>query len=173
MNYNSNDPDSLPTCIAGVDWRALQKGQTIESRKIVEMFHVLFNKDDVLEHTSDVASNFQHLQVKGWLETVRLSIGKPLVFQQKRNDLRVLTDEEAVKYLNGQAYQGLNKHKRNTRRMFTHINTDNLSQHQRDQLSVNQSRHAMIASAADGARREALEIQRKGGQFPKLMPPNL
>jgi len=173
LNYNANDPESLPTCVAGVDWRSLQKGQTIESRKIVEMFHVIFTKDDVFEHISDVANNFQHLQVKSWLETVRLSISKPLVFQQQRNDLRVLTDEEAVKYLNGQAYQGLNKHKRNTRRMFTHIDTENLSQHQQDQLSVNQSRHAMIASAADGARREALEIQRKGGQFPKLMPPNL
>ena len=110
-----------------------------------------------------MAEKEQHLQVKDWLETVRLAIGKPLVIRQERSDLRVLTDEEAVKYLNGQAFNGLNKHKRNTRRMFTHINTDNLSQHQRDQLSVNQSRHAMIASAADGARRESLEIQRKGG----------
>ena len=173
MNYHPSHPEDLPACLAGVDWRALQKGQIIESRKVVEMFHVLFSKDDILEHTSDVASNWQHLQVKDWLETVRLAIGKPLVIRQERSDLRVLTDEEAVKYLNGQAFNGLNKHKRNTRRMFTHINTDNLSQHQRDQLTVNQSRHAMIASAADGARREALEIQRKGGQFPKLMPPHL
>ena len=74
------------------------------------MFHVLFSKDDILEHTSDVASNWQHLQVKDWLETVRLAIGKPLVIRQERSDLRVLTDEEAVKYLNGQAFNGLNKH---------------------------------------------------------------
>jgi hypothetical protein len=43
LNYNANDPESLPTCVAGVDWRALQKGQIIESRKIVEMFHVIFS----------------------------------------------------------------------------------------------------------------------------------
>ena len=57
--------------------------------------------------------------------------------------------------------------------MFTHIDTDNLTQHQKDQLSVNQARHAMIASAADGARRQAIQIQRKGGELPRIIPPNL
>jgi hypothetical protein len=57
--------------------------------------------------------------------------------------------------------------------MFTQIDTDNLAQHDRDQLQVNQSRHALIASAADGARKQAVKILKQGGQLPTLMPPDL
>jgi hypothetical protein len=57
--------------------------------------------------------------------------------------------------------------------MFTQIDTENLAQHDRDQLQVNQSRHALIASAADGARRQAVKILKQGGQLPTLMPPDL
>ena len=38
-----------------------------------------------------------HLQVKAWLEKIRLSDCQAFAFHQKNDDLRVLTDEEAVK----------------------------------------------------------------------------
>lgn len=169
MNFH---PEELPAIVAGVDWRNLQKGQIIPEHKIAEMFHVLFSKDSVLSAADQQHKDFHSVRVKDWLEKARDAIGEPIVFKQHRGDLLALTDVQAVDYLNKQAYQGLRKHRRSTRRMFTQIDTDNLAQHDRDQLQVNQSRHALIASAADGARRQAVKILKQGGQLPTLMPPD-
>jgi hypothetical protein len=166
-------PEELPVTVAGIDWRNLEKGQIIPEYKVVEMFHVLFSKGDVMTSEDQKQQNYHSVRVKDWLEKAREAIKAPIVFRQHRGDLHALTDAQSVGYLNGQAYQGLNKHRRATRRMFTQIDTDNLAQHDRDQLQVNQSRHALIASAADGARKQAVKILKQGGQLPTLMPPDL
>lgn len=165
--------EELPVSVAGINWRTLQKGEVIPAHKVVEMFHVLFNKDTVITFNDQAQQGFHSVRVKDWLERAREAIGEPVVFRQHQGSLVALTDAQAVNYLNGQAYQGLNKHRRSTRRMFTQIDTDNLAQHDQDQLQVNQSRHALIASAADGARKQAVKIIKQGGQLPTLMPPDL
>jgi hypothetical protein len=167
------NPDDLPTTVAGIDWRTLKKGETIPAYKVVEMFHVLFSKSDVLTAHDQSQQNWHSVRVKDWLERARNAIQAPVVFKQHQGSLVALTDAQAIGYLNGQAYQGLNKHRRSTRRMFTQIDADNLSQHDRDQLQVNQSRHALISSAADGARKQVVKILKQGGQLPTLMPPDL
>jgi hypothetical protein len=161
------DPKELPLQVAGIAWRQLQKGDVIPAEKVDEMWMVLYGttrkKDD----------RFVLQSIKEWLEAARASIGDQLVFKQEQGNLVVLTDEQAVNYLNGQALAGLRKHRSNTRRMFTAIDEDQLDKHSKDQLAVNQARHALIASAADGARRQAVKLLRTGAKLPKLMPPEL
>lgn len=166
-------PEELPASIAGIDWRNLHKGEIIPANKVLEMYYVIQNKDSVLTIEQQNQQNFYVMDVKKWLEKAREKINQPIVFKQHHGGLIALTDVQAISYLNGQAYQGINKHRRSTRRMFTQIDTQNLTQHERDTLQVNQSRHALIASAADGARKQAVKILKQGGQLPTLMPPDL
>lgn len=161
------DPKDLPLQVAGIAWRQLQKGDVIPAEKVDEMWMVLYGS------TRKRDDRFVLQAVKEWLESARASIGDQLVFKQEQGNLVVLTDEQAVNYLNGQALAGLRKHRTNTRRMFTCIDEDQLDQHSKDQLAVNQARHALIASAADGARRQAVKLLRTGSKLPKLMPPEL
>jgi hypothetical protein len=167
------NPNDLPTTVAGIDWRNFKKGESISAHKVVEMFHVLFNNNEVLTAQEQSQQNWHSVRVKDWLERARQAIQAPVVFKQQQGSLMALTDAQAIGYLNGQAYQGLHKHRRSTRRMFTQIDADNLNQYDRDQLHVNQSRHALISSAADGARKQAVKILKQGGQLPTLMPPDL
>ena len=170
MTFNPND---VSTTIAGINWRELNKGEVIPAHKVVEMFHVLFSKSEVLTVQDQLQQNWQSVRVKDWLEKARQSINSPIVFKQHQGSLVALTDAQAVGYLNGQAYQGLNKHRRSTRRLFTQIDAENLSQHEKDQLQVNQSRHALIASASEGARKQVVKIIKQGGKLPTLLPPDL
>ena len=159
-------PD-YPLEIAGIAWRDLQKGDTIPAAKVDEMWDILYGE------TRKKDERFVVQSIKEWLESARNSIGEPLVFRQEQSDLVVLTDEQAIGYLNGQATAGLRKHRSNTRKMFTSIDADNLSQHSRDELATNQARHALIASAADGARRQAVRLLKNGAKLPPLLPPDL
>ena len=69
--------------------------------------------------------------------------------------------------MNSQANAGLRKHEKNTKRMFTAIDPNQLDEHGRRQLESNQSRHAFVMAAHKGARTESLRMQRKGLQLPK------
>ena len=156
-----------PVTVAGISWQDIQKGDVIPAAKLREAFEILYPNRVIPEDA------FISLQVKEWLEKARNSIGQPLVFKQQNGDLVVLTDEQAVGYLNSQALAGLRKHRGHTRRMFTHVDADQLSQHGAAQLEVNQARHALIASAADGARRQAVKLLKSGAKLPRLTPPDM
>ena len=91
----------------------------------------------------------------------------PVVCRCKGGGIQVLTDAEAMIYVNAQANAGLRKHEKQTRRMFTSIDPSQLNDHQRRQLECNQSRHAFVMAAHKGARTESLRMQRKGLQLPK------
>lgn len=158
--------DEWPTTVAGIDWPAIKKGDIIPFAQLIEAFEILFPEKE------DTPTQFKLLQVKEWLSARLQDEGTPIVFKQTNADLVALTDEQAVGYLNGQATAGLRKHKANTRRMFTAIDLDNLSSHQRQTLETNQARHALIASAIDGARRQTVSLLRAGAKLPRLMPPD-
>lgn len=167
------NPNDYPISIAGVAWRDLEKGETIPSNKVQEMFDILFNKEDVMSPTSNQGLTYKQVQVKCWLEDARALLNKPIVIRQVKGNLYVLTDDEAVDYLNGRAFAGLNQHRKNTKRMFTRINTANLSNYQKTQLETNQARHAFISSAADGARKQSLKLLKDGGKLPRINPPDM
>lgn len=156
----------FPLKVAGIDWQRLNKGDRISAALIEEAYLILF------PNRSETELSFRQLAVKEWLEKARESIGMPLVFRQQNGDLLVLTDEQAVGYLNSQATAGMRKHRNNTRRMFTHIDTEQLGQHSNDQLERNQARHALIAAAAEGARKQSVNLLKVGAKLPKLMPPD-
>ena len=159
-------PQDFPAEVAGIDWRELQKGDVIPAHKIAEAHDILF------PNRKTENESFRALAVKGWLEQARASIGSLLVFKQENDDLAVLTDEQAIGYLNSQATAGLRKHKSNTRKMFTAIDVDNLQQSQKDELATNQARHALVLSAAEGARRQAVKLLRGGAKLPAILPPD-
>ena len=176
------NPNDYPISIAGVAWRDLEKGETIPSNKVQEMFDIIHNKSDVMSPTTgfdglvkqpNQAINYRQVQVKCWLEEARALINKPIVIRQVKGNLYVLTDDEAVDYLNKRAFAGLNQHRTNTKRMFTRINTDNLSNYQKTQLETNQARHAFISSASDGARKQSLKLLKDGGKLPRINPPDM
>ena len=159
--------NDYPLEVAGIDWRNLRKGDTIPANKIEEMWHVLF-----AEKRQKKEESFFCLEVKVWLDQALKSIGREMVLKQSHDELVVLTDAEAVGYLEAQAEQGLRKHSNNTRRMFTAIDTSNLGQHQRDQLTSNQTKHALISSAAQGAKKQAVSLLKQGAKLPQLKPPD-
>ena len=55
------NPNDYPIRIAGIAWRDLQKGETIPSHKVEEMFDILFKKADVISPESDKAIYFKLL----------------------------------------------------------------------------------------------------------------
>ena len=167
------NPNDYPISIAGIAWRDLQKGETIPSSKVEEMFDILFNKVDVMSPESDQAINFKLVRVKDWLQEARALLNKPIVIRQVKGNLYVLTDDEAVEYLNKRAFAGLNQHRTNTMRMFTRIDTAKLSNYQKTQLETNQARHAFISSASDGARKQSLKLLKDGGKLPRINPPDM
>ena len=156
-----------PTYVAGIDWRNLQKGDVIPADRIDDAYAIL--KPDA----KATDASWRSLFVKGWLEQRRNEIDKPLVFKQVGGDLQVLTDAQAVTYLDGQANSGLRKHRNSTRRMYTSIDEENLSNFDRDQLGTNKAKHGMIMAAAQGAKKEASRMIRNGIQLPKLPPPDM
>ena len=109
MKPNAED---YPLQICGIAWRDLKKGQTIDAEKVEEMYFLLSTKGFISKSNySNRDISFRSLQVKEWIDESRVSIGKPLVIRQDKGSLYILTDEEAVSYLNGRAYTGLNIHK--------------------------------------------------------------
>ena len=69
----------------------------------------------------------------------------------------MLQDNEAITYLGKPAC--LKKHKAKTRMLFTHVNAENLNDHEKQQQTV--QRRRKIAAAARGARTEALNFSAK------------
>ena len=96
----------------------------------------------------------------------RQDIGKPVVCRCLNGGVRVLTDAEALIYLNSQANAGLRKHKLKTQQMFTAIDKSELNDHEKRELDANQRKHAFVLAAHQGARAQSLRMQRKGMQLP-------
>lgn len=149
--------------ISGIDWQGLQKGDLVPNDHIKEFFHSIFPNDEW--------DDFSMVKVVKKLMQLRETINRPIVIKSvyKDQSLRVLTDKEAVDYSAQQANAGIKKHRRHTRRLFTHINKDNLDPSKQRELETKQIHHAFIASAADGARKESLQLQRKGERLPKSL----
>ena len=166
-------PDST---IHPLDWRNLAKGSSISESQIREFWYSLYPEKAFDERTSWIV-------VKSKIQDLRMSINAPLVIRQvtKENTtfFEILTDKEAPDYLARQATAGIRKQRTNARRLLTDIDVDNLNDSEKRSLETKQVHHAFIASAADGARKHSLQMQRKGQSLPKslinkskLIPPD-
>ena len=82
------NPDDLPYSVCGVAWRELQKGERISAEKVEEMYFLLTDKKLITasrDQNRDLS--FRSLQVKQWIESNRVEIGKPLVLRQDKGSL--------------------------------------------------------------------------------------
>ena len=158
-----------------LDWRNLEKGSSITQEQIIE-FHKYHFPDNEFDE-------FAYMRVKEEIQKLRADINEPIVIKQEKVEdektLRILSDKEAPAYLAAQATAGIRKQRRNARRLLTDIDTSNLNDAEKRQLETKQVHHAFIASAADGARKHSLQMQRKGEALPKslinkskLIPPD-
>lgn len=145
--------------IDGIDWRSLQKGDIIPKEHILDYWNIFFPDREW--------DRFSMLEVKENVMKLREGINKPIVLKEVKESLVVLTDKDAVDYSAKQANAGIKKHRKHTRRMFTHIDTNNLDEAKKRDLETKQITHAFIASAAAGARKESLDLQKKGQRLPK------
>ena len=149
--------------ISGIDWQGLRKGDLVPHDHVKEFFFSIFPDEEW--------NDFSMVRVIDKLMKLRETINRPLVIKSINKDksLQVLTDKEAVDYSAQQANAGIKKHRKHTRRLFTHINRENLDPSIQRDLETKQIHHAFIASAADGARKESLQLQRKGERLPKSL----
>ena len=149
--------------ISGIDWQGLRKGDLVPHDHVKEFFFSIFPDEEW--------NDFSMVRVIDKLMKLRETINRPLVIKSINKDksLQVLTDKEAVDYSAQQANAGIKKHRKHTRRLFTHINRENLDPSKQRDLETKQIHHAFIASAADVARKESLQLQRKGERLPKSL----
>ena len=156
----------------GINITSMKKGDSYNRQQIEDAFYVLepnvhekiasYNRGERQDPMS-----FAVNKLKTTIENVRRELGlQPLVMRSEDGGLRVLTDSEAGPYLNAQANAGLRKHKNKTTQLFTHIDSSQLNEKDQKQLQADQSRHAFIAAAAQGARTQSLRMQRKGLKLP-------
>ena len=156
----------------GINVPAMKKGD----HYTVEQVHEAYHKLDEKLHEKIEAFNrgergdpmsFACQHVINAIDKVRSELGlDPLVIRSSHGSLRVLTDSESVTYLNNQANAAIKKHKTKTEQLFTHVDASQLDEKSAKQLASNQRRHAFIAASAQGARTQALKMQRKGIQLP-------
>ena len=148
--------------IDGIDWRSLEKGDIINHAHILDYWEIHYKDKDWDDRYSMVT-------VKSNIEKLREGINQPIILKEVKGDLKVLTDNEAVDYSAAQANAGIRKHRRHTRRLFTHIETENLDEPKKRNLETKQIHHAFIAASADGARKQSLQLQRQGEGLPKSL----
>ena len=109
------------------------------------------------------------LWVRDWIESERRQMElPPLVIHTAGGQINILEDAEASAYLNGQAYQGISKHRRATARLINAVNPNALSGVERREHDNRINVHSFIASSAQGAQRQLRAMEQAGKQAPKL-----
>ena len=158
-----------------LDIKNLEKGSSISKEQILEFWKYHFPDKEWNE--------FSLMEIKEKIQKLRAELNAPIVIKQVKVggdfSFKILLDEEAPDYLAAQATAGIRKQRRNARRLLTDIDVNNLDEAQKRNLETKQVHHAFIASAADGARKHSLQMQRKGQSLPKslinkskLIPPD-
>jgi len=156
----------------GINVTAMKKGDIYTEEQVLDAWQILDPDGAKKYQDGEIKTgSFAATKVTSIIEKTRAELGlEPLVIKGHQYGIRVLKDSEAITYLNNQANSGLRKHRAKTAMMFTHINADKLSKHDRDQLETNQRRQSFIAAAAQGARAQSLKMQRKGLTLPDFKP---
>jgi hypothetical protein len=166
------EPKTYPTRLAGINIEAITKGEFFTAEQVEHAFFALDHKAE--ERVSrfkagDLKADpltFASTQVIEHIQRVRQEIGRPVVGRSQNGGIRILTDAEAVPYLNSQAEAGLRKHRNKTGQLFGSIAREGLTDHERRTLEGYQQRHAFILASTQGARTESRRLQRKGLTLP-------
>ena len=166
--------DSVPNQLqqAGINLDSLKKGDFYSEEQVIHAWRLLNDKfdEDVLRYERGELrahpKSYAPVKIAEHITKERDAVGLPVVCRGEQGGIRVLTDAEAVIYLNSQANAGLRKHKNKTVQMMTCIDTSGLNDHQKRELDTNQRKHAFILASHQGARTQSLKMQRKGLQLP-------
>ena len=155
----------------------LEKGQSISGEMV--WTHYTINKPEKLyqwverygdEQSAKLAKLPQVLLwVKEWVESERRQMElPPLVMHTAGGQLNVLDDTAASAYLNGQAYQGISRHRRATARLINAVDQNMLSSADRRDHENRVNVHSFIASSTQGAQRQLRMMEQAGKAAPKL-----
>ena len=161
----------------GINISSMKKGDYYTQAQVIDAYHLLDPKlpEKIAAYERGERGDprsFACQQVKAAIEKLREELGlENLVMRCPNAGLRVLTDAEAVPYLNNQANAGLKKHRNKTQQLFSHVDSSKLDEKSKNSLESSQRRHAFIAAAAQGARTQALRFKRKGLQLPDFTEP--
>ena len=160
--------------LAGINIEGLRKGDYFTPEQVAHAYGQLdpkleerIKRFEAGELKSDPLT-FAATNLVKHLEKERLAMGAPVVCRTENGGIRVLSDAEAVEYLNNQANAGLRKHKAKTHQLFNSVDASQLDEHQQRVLETNQRKHAFVLAAHQGAKGQALKMQRKGLQLPKF-----
>ena len=155
--------EALRSC--GINVHTMRKGSQYSADQVAEAYEILF------PNNMDKEPSFMPIAVLNKITSMRENLGlEKFVMRNPKRGLEVLTDAEAVVYLNAQANQGIKKHKDKTALMHTHIDVSQLDGKTTRTLEANQRTHSFIASAAQGARKHALTLRRKNnGELPNYL----
>ena len=155
--------EGLRSC--GINVYTMSKGSQYSADQVAEAYQILFPNE------MDKEPSYMPIAVLNKITGMRENLGlEKFVMRNPKRGLQVLTDAEAVVYLNAQANQGIKKHKDKTALMHTHIDVSQLDSKTSKTLEANQRTHSFIASAAQGARKHALTIRRKNnGELPNYL----
>ena len=155
--------EALRSC--GINVYTMRKGSRYSADQVMEAYQIL------CPNAPDKDPSFMPRAVLDKIEDIRKDLGlEKFVMRNPKRGLQVLTDAEAVVYLNSQANQGIKKHKDKTAMMHTHIDVSKLDGKTAKTLEANQRTHSFIASAAQGARKHALNLRRKNnGELPDYL----
>lgn len=155
----------------------LQKGQSISGD--VVWTHYTISKPEKLyqwierygdEESAKLAKMPQVLMwVRDWIESERRQLElPPLVMHTAGGQLNVLDDTAASAYLNGQAYQGISRHRRATARLINAVDPNMLSGADRREHENRVNVHSFIASSTQGAQRQLRLMEQAGKSAPRL-----
>ena len=155
--------EALRSC--GINVYTMKKGSQYSADQVAEAYQILS------PNNTDKDPSFMPIDVLKKIADLREDLGlEKFVMRSPKRGLQVLTDAEAVVYLNAQANQGIKKHKDKTALMHTHIDVSQLDSKTSKTLEANQRTHSFIASAAQGARKHALTLRRKNnGELPNYL----
>lgn len=162
---------------ATISPESLQKGQSVSGETV--WIHYTISRPERLQAWIDKYGSEESaklaklpqvlLVVKQWVESERRQMNlPPLVMHTAGGCLNILEDAPASAYLNGQAYQGMSRHRRATNRLINAVDPNALNSAERREHQNRINAHAFIASSAQGAMHQLRAMEKAGKQAPQI-----
>lgn len=165
---------------ASIDAESLRKGQCISGDTAWNYFILqkpdLYNSwlneygDEELAKAARLSQVL--LQVKSQLMTQRSKLNLPeLVMNTVGGSINVLTDQEASRYLDAQANQGLRRFGRSYRRLITAVDSTQMNAADRRTHENRINKNAFIQSALSGSQAQLRKLNKAGKSTPNFDRP--
>ena len=162
---------------ASIDAASLRKGQCISGDTAWNCFVIekpdLYNSwlneygDEELSKAARLSQVL--LQVRNQLMAQRSKLNLPeLVMNTVGGSINILTDEEASKYLDAQANQGVRRFGRSYRRLITAVDSTQMNAADRRTHENRINKNAFIQSALSGSQSQLRKLNKAGRPAPNF-----